>query len=340
MFLKFLIKNTFFKRDKKNGFTLVETLVAIAIFALIIGVISQAFISLFRSHNYSYEQSQAVSEARKGVDTMVREIREAREGEDGSYPIEKAGDNEFIFYSDINGDGKTERVRYFLGSAQSGSQIKECVSFTKGGSCQVNFSDFLKGTLVSAKIEVSVEGDFGWSREYADIFADGVDLGNTCKTGCSDCAGQWQGTNTFDVTDLAKDGTINLEAKASNQVDPYCNWVDPHHSMKVKFKLTWEEKIPGEENKLEKGVIGPTSDPAIYPLSTEKISTISSYVRNTSPIFEYFDADGNKITDTPAKLSETKMMKVSLVINVDPNRAPDNFQLDSYIQLRNLKEKY
>jgi len=323
-----------------KGFTFVETLTAIVVFVLITAALFAGITALFRNYRYSWQMSAAIEEARRGLDTMTREIREAGPGEDGSYPIEKAGDNEFIFYSDIDRDGEAERVRYFVGSTDSKSQTKECVTYFKGGVCSVSFSDFLTGVLKSAEVKVSVEGDFGWSREYAEIFADGQSLGNICKTGCWDCAGSWQGTVTFDVSEQAADGVIDFTADASTPVDPFCDWVEQNHSMKVKFELSWTEEIPGAENELRKGVIEPTSPPVEYPSRQEKISILSSYVRNISPIFEYYDASGNKIESYPARLSDTKLMRVFLKINVDPNRAPQDFELESYVQPRNLKEEY
>ena len=49
--------------------------------------------------------------------------------------------------------------------------------------------------------------------------------------------------------------------------------------------------------------------------------------------------NGNKITDYPARLKDTKMMKVYLVVNIDPNRPPNEFELESSVQLRNLKNE-
>lgn len=320
-----------------KSFTLIETLVTIAIFTLAMLVTVGFIVMAYRVRGYAWQQSRAIQEARKGIEIMVREIREAKEGDDGSYPIELASNKEFIFYSDIDKDGATERVRYFLGSAGSGFQSQECVTFADGGSCAVNFSDFLQGTPVSAQVEVSVEGDFGWAQEYAEIFADGVNLGEVCKTGCWDCPGDWQGTKTFDVTVQAADNTIQFTADATSQVNDFCDWQEPNHSMKAKFELTWTETLPGQEHEFKKGVINPTAPPLEYPEAAEEITTLSSYVRNAPPIFRYFDAQGEELFDTPTRLKDTKMMRVYLIVNVNPERRPQDFELESTVQLRNLK---
>lgn len=318
--------------DKKmKSFTLIETLVTIAIFFLLFGAVSAFVVMAYRTQTYTWQQSIAIEEARRGIETMVKEIREAREGQDGSYPIELAADKEFIFYADIDKDGQVERVRYFLGTAGSGSQTQECVTFADGGTCSVTFSNFLSGRLTSAEVKVSVDGDFGWSREYAEIYGDGQYLGRICKTGCSDCPGTWQGTQTFDVKNQASDNSIQFLADASSYVD----WCSPR--MKAKFDLSWTEELPGEAHQFKKGVIKPIGDPPRYPLDQEKVTVLSSYVRNVPPIFRYFDQNGQELTDLPARLKDTKMMEVYLVINVDPNRPPQDFELKSVVQLRNLK---
>lgn len=188
-----------------KGFTLIETIITIVIFALLIGVVSGFVVLAYRTQSYSFQQSMAIGEARKGIETMVKEIREARGGDDGSYIIEKAKDYEFIFYSDIDKDEATERVRYFV-----------------------------------------------------------------------------EGTD---------------------------------------FK---------------KGVINPTGWPISYPSENEEIFVLSSYVRNLPPIFRYFDGHSLELS-VPARLKDTKLMRVHLVINVNPNRPPQDFVLESDVQIRNLK---
>jgi len=324
-----------------KSFTFIETLIVVVVFAIIIVLVFGLIAHLYKTHGYTWQQSVAIDEARQGIKTMVKEIREARMGDDGSYPIEKAGDKEFVFYSDIDRDGATERVRYFLGTEDSGSQIQECFTLSDGGSCSVSFTDFLEGDLQSAQLKVSVEGDFAQFQEYAEIYADGQYLGRVCQRGCSDCAGVWQGTTTFDVTDQAADGFIQFTVDASSLVNDlwHCDWQQQDHAMKVRFEFSWEQELPGMEHQFKKGVINPTASPVEYPQDQEEISVLSSYVRNVPPIFEYFDKDGNKIEEYPARLADTKMMKVYLVVNVNPERAPSDFELESYVQIRNLKEE-
>jgi len=316
----------------KKSFTLIETIITIFIFFVLMLAVSEIILILYKTYSYSFQQAMAVSEAKRGIETMVKEIRSAREGENGAYPIEYAGDKEFIFYSDIDHDGRIERVRYFLGEIESTILTKECQSSLKGGSCTVSFSNFLKGTLKSATVKISVDGDLGASTEYVDIYLDNQYLGRLCQSGCKDCVKGWQGTQTFNILNFAQDNSLSFAAFASSQVDPSCPY-----SIKVQFEVSLTQEIQGTQ--LKKGVIKPVGSPATYPLDEEMVSVISSYVRNSPPIFEYFDEKNNKIEDTPARLKNTKVMKVFLVINVDPNKPPTEYQLQSFVNLRNLKKE-
>jgi len=318
---------------RRKGLTLIETLVTVAVFTLIIGGLTGLILMIYKTQRYTWDQAMAINEVRKGIETMIDEIREAREGNDGSYMIEKADDKEFIFYSDIDNDGKTERIRYFLGTINSGSQTQECQTSVTGGTCSVLFSNFLQGILTSASVKVSVDGDFSWNnREYAEIKADTVKIGEVCRTGCSDCPGTWQGTQTFDVASYSADNSVNFLADATSYVNPGCP-----HAMKAKFEFSFTEELAGFAHQFKKGVIKPTGDPPTYPSDQEEISILTSYVRNVPPIFEYYDANNVKITDYPARLVDTKMMKIFLVVNIDPNRPPSDYELESFVQLRNLK---
>ncbi len=97
-----------------QGFTLIETVAVISMTALIFAAVSWAIVSFYRANAFIIQQSFAVNNARKGVEKMVKEIREATYSDTGSYPIVSASSSEFIFYSNVDRDNKVERVRYTL----------------------------------------------------------------------------------------------------------------------------------------------------------------------------------------------------------------------------------
>ncbi|MBC7073799.1 hypothetical protein H5T58_00165 [Candidatus Parcubacteria bacterium] len=323
-----------------RSFTLVETLVVIFVFSILTIASFRAIAFLYQTRTFAWQQVLAVAHARNGIEKMTKELREAKMGEDGSFPLLFAGDKEIIFFADIDNDGRTERVRYFLGEISRSNLSQKCVTFSPGGNCQVSFSNFLKGKLQSAILKVGVEGDLGSQNEYVEIYANGNLLGRVCQNSCSDCAGTWQGITLFDVTSFAQTGNLNLLAQASSKVncgpgEPKCNWEEPNHTMKAYFELQLEQEIQG--TSLKKGVIKPKGTPPTYDPKDETVKVISNYIRNAPPIFEYFDEEGNKIEDYPARLTKTKLIKLFLVVNVDPNKPPTEYQLEVFVQPRNLK---
>ncbi len=108
-------KKSFIRFSRSGpGFTLIETVVVISMTALIFAAVSWAIVSFYRANAYVIQQSFAVNNARKGVEKMVKEIREATYSDVGSYPIVSASSSEFIFYSDVDRDNKVERIRYTI----------------------------------------------------------------------------------------------------------------------------------------------------------------------------------------------------------------------------------
>lgn len=102
------------KNNKKNGFTLIETLVVLGIFVFALGAVTSFLIYAYRAENFSVSQALAISSARRGVNNFTKEIREAIQSDSGTYLLEKCEDYEVIFYGDIDKDNSVERVRYFL----------------------------------------------------------------------------------------------------------------------------------------------------------------------------------------------------------------------------------
>jgi prepilin-type N-terminal cleavage/methylation domain-containing protein len=327
------------RKHIQSGFTIIETLTAIAVFTLMMATASAAIVTFYRSQSYAMEQAIAIDEARRSVDIMAKEVRQARYADSGAYPIEKGAGKEFIFYSDVDNDGQAERVRYYLATVNSGTQTKEGHSHSDGGAGNVTFDNFLSGTLKSAQVRVSTEGYYGTTSRYAALRADGQELtGNMCQNGCTECAGAWQGTQTFDVTAAAADNSIQFTLDGTNSVKAHCGWIDPDHSIKVKFEFFFTEEISNVGNELRRGVIEPSGRPVSYPAAQEQSKIITSYVRSAPPIFTYYDKDGNQITDDPSILRDTKMVRLYMTINVNPARAPNDYNLEQMVNIRSLRE--
>ncbi|PIS05599.1 MAG: hypothetical protein COT81_00350 [Candidatus Buchananbacteria bacterium CG10_big_fil_rev_8_21_14_0_10_42_9] len=106
-----------------KGVTLLEAVVVISIFTTASVVVTSVIIQGLRVNSFANEQNEALNNARRGVEFMIKEIREASTSENGSFPISAADAQELIFYSDLDIDQETERIRYFL----DGTDLKKGV---------------------------------------------------------------------------------------------------------------------------------------------------------------------------------------------------------------------
>jgi hypothetical protein len=88
-------------------------LVTLAVFILASVMIIGTVTFLYRANSNSIEQAFALASARKGVDVMIRDIREAAYSDEGTFPVVSIDTHEFVFYSDVDRDEYIERIRYF-----------------------------------------------------------------------------------------------------------------------------------------------------------------------------------------------------------------------------------
>ena len=199
-------------QNNQKGVTMLEIIIAVTIFAVIVIAWNNLIISTYKSSTFGQDQLEAVKQAQRGIEQMTREIREMSTAENGAYPLELAGDNELIFYSDIDQDVLTERVHYYINSST-----------------------------------------------------------------------------------------------------------------------------------LYRGIVEPTGDPLSYDTNNESVSVLASYINNSStPMFSYFNDQypfdtANNPLPAPTRLIDTKLMHIFLRINIEPTRAPNDFDVESDIQIRNLK---
>ncbi len=88
-----------------------------------------------------------------------------------------------------------------------------------------------------------------------------------------------------------------------------------------------------------------TGFPKTYASGDATTQIIASRIVNdaNTPIFAYYDSSYpedsvNNPIDTPATVPDVRLIRIDLHMNIDPNRAPDNIQLQSFVEIRNLND--
>ncbi|MGD8744465.1 MAG: prepilin-type N-terminal cleavage/methylation domain-containing protein [Candidatus Woesebacteria bacterium] len=127
-----------------------------------------------------------------------------------------------------------------------------------------------------------------------------------------------------------------IEVAQDNQVVFYSDYDFDNETERVRYTLT--------DNRLEKGIIEPTGNPTSYPSTNEKVKLLSENVRNAeNPAFYYYNENWpNDTTNNPLaeseRLSDTRTIRIYLRLNPDPDEPNRDYILDSFSQIRMLKE--
>lgn len=98
----------------KAGFTLIEIIVAVAIFSVLsVGVV--ALISnIFTGSNQQAGLLADTDQARKLAFRFTGEVRNITTASTGAYALNTTADQQLIFYSNIDTDTNIERIRYYI----------------------------------------------------------------------------------------------------------------------------------------------------------------------------------------------------------------------------------
>lgn len=97
---------------------------------------------------------------------------------------------------------------------------------------------------------------------------------------------------------------------------------------------------------LKKGVTNPSNTvPVTYPTSDQSVTTVATYVVNSStePLFSFFNKDypgdtANNPLDGDIDLGDVRLIRIWIRMNIDPIRAPNNINIQTFAELRNLNE--
>lgn len=95
---------------------------------------------------------------------------------------------------------------------------------------------------------------------------------------------------------------------------------------------------------LYEGITEPVAGlPITYPAGDGTTRVIANSIINSSanPVFSYYNDDypsdtTNNPLPTPVDVADVRMIKVHLMVNIDPFHAPEHVNIESFVQLRNL----
>lgn len=98
-----------------------------------------------------------------------------------------------------------------------------------------------------------------------------------------------------------------------------------------------------DNGKLKKGRIIPSGSPSVYNEGNETISTLISDVVSSStlPLFQYFPSSytgSSGPLSYPINISSIRLVKITVIIERDPNRSPIPMTVTSQVSIRNLKD--
>jgi len=100
--------------NKNKGFTLIEITVVMSIFILIFILGSNFIVTTLQSTRFTSDQGEAIAQARKAINNISKDVREASRSERGDYPISYMSAQNFMWYGDINNDGSAEKINYLV----------------------------------------------------------------------------------------------------------------------------------------------------------------------------------------------------------------------------------
>lgn len=85
--------------------------------------------------------------------------------------------------------------------------------------------------------------------------------------------------------------------------------------------------------------------PKTYPAEDQTTQIVAQSIVNdvSTPVFYYYNKDYpadtvNNPVATPADVSQIRLVRIYLKINIDPNNAPDNIEQQTFVEIRNLND--
>ncbi len=129
----------------------------------------------------------------------------------------------------------------------------------------------------------------------------------------------------------ADDGAYPIYSMSTSSITFFSDYDNDSKIERIRFFL--------DGTNLKRGIVESSGDPPTYATSTEVVSVVSDNVRNNAlgtPLFTYYDSTGTLMSDY-TKVADLAYVLVKMVVNIHPERAPDDYELRSSAFLRNIR---
>lgn len=128
----------------------------------------------------------------------------------------------------------------------------------------------------------------------------------------------------------ADNGAYPLVSMSANSITLYADVDNDDSAERVTFTI--------ENGVLVKKVLTASGNPPVYT-GSEVTTAVAQFVRNDAsgvPLFTFFNLDGEEITDY-TKVTDVASVLVRLVVNLYPERAPQDYEIRSRAAFRNAR---
>jgi len=139
-------------KNHRRGLTLIEMVVTIGIFAVIMVTLINSILLFYRANGVAIEQSYQIESARRGIELLVRDLREAAYADNGAFPLASIASTSITFYSDTDRDSATEKISYEL----SGTTLIRSVVNSSGN--PIGYTEAPDASQVSTYVRNEEEG--------------------------------------------------------------------------------------------------------------------------------------------------------------------------------------
>ncbi|PCI29934.1 hypothetical protein COB52_02045 [Candidatus Kaiserbacteria bacterium] len=131
-------------------------------------------------------------------------------------------------------------------------------------------------------------------------------------------------------TSYADDGAYPIAAMATSSVTFFSDYDNDGKVERLRYFL--------DGTDFKEGITESAGDPPAYSVS-ETVNVVSDNVRNEAlsiPLFTFYDKSGTLMSDY-TEVDELAFVTVRLVVNLHPERKPEDFEIRSSAALRNIE---